>query len=351
MAAHLDVVIVVLYIVGMIAFGFVWEEEGPPPSPTFWSPAGGSARLYAGTMAAFVIGGARPWWLGLGYEHGLSGMWLVFCIGVRSALTAVRRPINGSGVYTVSQMLSCATDRAPTDVGHRDARLHPDDFGHLDDRIRHDLLGALRYPQGARDSDRRRHRDYYSALGGMWSITLTDFVQFVIKTIGIFLILLPIALWSGWLQGLAEELPVDAYSLTTMAADIVTYFVIYTFGLLIGQDIWQRVFTARSPAVARWAGTGAGAYCFLYARGGRAHRHGCQGATAYPRVARRRLRGLRRVAAAPGPGRAGARGGPGRGDVHLQRRAHRHRDGVPPGHRATGCATATSRSRATSKTT
>ena len=48
----------------------------------------------------------------------------------------------------------------------------------------------------------------------------------------------------------------------------MTYFVIYTFGLLIGQDIWQRVFTARSPGVARWAGTAAGVYCLLYAVAG-----------------------------------------------------------------------------------
>jgi Na+/proline symporter len=45
---------------------------------------------------------------------------------------------------------------------------------------------------------------------------------------------------------------------------IITYFVIYTLGLLIGQDIWQRVFTARSPQVARWEGTAAGVYCILY---------------------------------------------------------------------------------------
>src|SRR6185437_7271301 len=31
----------------------------------------------------------------------------------------------------------------------------------------------------------------YSTLGGMWSITLTDFVQFLVKTIGIFFILFP----------------------------------------------------------------------------------------------------------------------------------------------------------------
>ena len=57
----------------------------------------------------------------------------------------------------------------------------------------------------------------------------------------------------------------DAFSLTAIGGGtILTYFVIYTFGLLIGQDIWQRVFTARSPGVARWAGTAAGVYCLLY---------------------------------------------------------------------------------------
>ncbi|KPC82777.1 sodium:solute symporter, partial [Streptomyces sp. NRRL WC-3753] len=33
----------------------------------------------------------------------------------------------------------------------------------------------------------------YSTLGGMWSITLSDMVQFVVKTIGVLLLLLPIA--------------------------------------------------------------------------------------------------------------------------------------------------------------
>jgi SSS family solute:Na+ symporter len=33
---------------------------------------------------------------------------------------------------------------------------------------------------------------------------------------------------------------------------------------MIGQDIWQRVFTARSSRVARWGGIGAGLYCLVY---------------------------------------------------------------------------------------
>ncbi len=37
----------------------------------------------------------------------------------------------------------------------------------------------------------------YSVLGGMWSITLTDMVQFLVKTLSIFVILLPAALDQG----------------------------------------------------------------------------------------------------------------------------------------------------------
>ena len=110
----------------------------------------------------------------------------------------------------------------------------------------------------------------YSALGGMWSITLTDFVQFFIKTIGVFFILVPVALSkSGGWDGLTSKLPHSATDPTAIGGEtIVTYFVIYTFGLLIGQDIWQRVFTARTPRVARWAGAAAGIYCLAYAVAG-----------------------------------------------------------------------------------
>ena len=45
---------------------------------------------------------------------------------------------------------------------------------------------------------------------------------------------------------------------------IITQFVIYGFGMLIGQDIWQRVFTARSPGVARWGGVISAGYVALY---------------------------------------------------------------------------------------
>jgi len=106
----------------------------------------------------------------------------------------------------------------------------------------------------------------YSAIGGMWSLTLTDIVQFVIKTVGLMFILLPICLYrvGGWDQ-LVAKLPASSFSWTTIGWDtIITYFLIYFFGILIGQDIWQRVFTARTDKIAKYAGSIAGVYCIFY---------------------------------------------------------------------------------------
>jgi SSS family solute:Na+ symporter len=160
----------------------------------------------------------------------------------------------------------------------------------------------------------------YSTIGGMWSLTLTDIVQFVIKTVGLMFILLPICLYrvGGW-----DELVPSCrqrFSFTTIGWDtIITYFMIYFFGILIGQDIWQRVFTVKTAKVAQYAGTRR--YLLHPLRPGlRADRHG--GPCADPGSGQRqqRLRRHRQTVAAgrhPWPGDCCGTGGD---DVHRQRR-------------------------------
>ena len=99
----------------------------------------------------------------------------------------------------------------------------------------------------------------YSSIGGMWSITLTDMVQFILKTIGVFFLLLPFA-WTkagGLRRHQGARRRRGLRSRRHRHGTIITFFVVYSFGMLIGQDIWQRVFTARSPKVAKWGGTAA----------------------------------------------------------------------------------------------
>ena len=110
----------------------------------------------------------------------------------------------------------------------------------------------------------------YSVFGGMWALTATDIVQFVIKTIGILMVLLPAAIYhAGGFSGMHAHLPPEFFSLTNIGGSkILAFFTLYFFGILIGQDGWQRVFTGRSLKVARNGGIYVGLYCMVYAIAG-----------------------------------------------------------------------------------
>ena len=100
----------------------------------------------------------------------------------------------------------------------------------------------------------------------MWSLTLTDIIQFVIMTVGIFGLLLPFAISEagGW-NAMWDALPASYASITGIGWNaIFTYFLLFFFGLMIGQDIWQRVFTGRDEKVIRRGTIFAGVYCIFY---------------------------------------------------------------------------------------
>ena len=104
----MDVAIVVIYLLGMIAFGFWGKRRATTQSDFLVAGRRLGPLLYSGTMAAIVLGGASTiGGVGLGYKYGISGMWLVVAIGVGilalSLLFAGR--IQRLRVYTVSQML------------------------------------------------------------------------------------------------------------------------------------------------------------------------------------------------------------------------------------------------------
>jgi SSS family solute:Na+ symporter len=270
----MNLTVIALYIGAMIAIG--WYAKRRVRNETEFLVAGRrlGPLLYAGTMAAVVLGGASTiGGVGLGYQYGISGMWLVFSIGcgILFLSLAFAARINRLEVFTVSQMLELRYGPGASLLSGvvmcgytlmlavTSTIAYGDIFGVL---FGLDKAPAILIGGGV--------VILYSVLGGMWSITLTDFVQFAIKSVGIFGILLPMVLIdAGGLPGLRAHLPATAFAPGHIGTGtIVTDFVIYFFGLVIGQDIWQRVFTARSEPVAKWAGTAAGLYCLLYALAG-----------------------------------------------------------------------------------
>ena len=160
----MDIAIVAIYLIGMIAFGFWGKRRATTQSDFLVAGRRLGPMLYSGTMAAIVLGGASTiGGVGLGYQYGISGMWLVFAIGVGhpGAEPAVRRPDPAAaGLHRQPDARITLRPRLLRAVRRDHVGLHADAVGHLDHRVRDDLRRAVRHRQGARDHPWRRRRDH-----------------------------------------------------------------------------------------------------------------------------------------------------------------------------------------------
>jgi SSS family solute:Na+ symporter len=270
----LDYVVIALYFAVMIGAGYWGLRRARSADDYLVAGRRLGPFMYVGTLSAVVLGGASTiGGIALGYENGISGMWLVFWIGMGVIALGILMSTRLSrlGVYTVSEMLenrygpaarlisaiiiaayalmiAVTSTIAIGTVFNVVLPLSPS-FAIL-------VAGGIVVA--------------YSVAGGMWSITLTDYLQFLIMTVGIFFLLLPLSIAAaGGFSGMSKALPASYFDLTAIGwQTIFTYFLLFFFGLMIGQDIWQRVFTARSPEIARWGSVAAGVYCLLYALAG-----------------------------------------------------------------------------------
>ena len=82
---------------------------------------------------------------------------------------ASSRPGSAAVVMVAYDLMVVVTATIATGLGHR---------------------GGIPASRGSRRSSAWRIVIVHSVIGGMWSLTLTDIIQFVIKTVGIFLVLL-----------------------------------------------------------------------------------------------------------------------------------------------------------------
>jgi SSS family solute:Na+ symporter len=272
--ATLDLLVLAVYMAGMLAVGF-WTHRKAINQEEFLV-AGRSVGpvLYAGTLAAIIIGGgATVGGVKLGYTYGLSGMWLVAMYGagmIVMGLVLVPRILTLE-LYTIPEILQRR-------YGVRTRIAGGIVMGCYDfmivvvsilavGAVTEVIVGLPRTPTILLCS---AVTVAYSVLGGMWALTVTDIVQFIIKTIGFLFILLPLAIvHAGGLSHMQQVLPNGFFSLTHIGwGKIGSFVTLYFLGILIGQDGWQRVFTARSVAVARTGGVLVGLYCIVYAIAG-----------------------------------------------------------------------------------
>lgn len=266
----LDIFVVLIYAAGMLLLGWYGMRRAKTHEEYLVAGRNLGPSLYMGTMAATVLGGASTvGTVKLGYVHGISGFWLCAALGlgIIALNLFLAKPLLRLRIFTVTQVLERRYNPMARQASAVIMLAYALMIGVTSTLAIGTVLQVLfELPFWASILLGGGVVVVYSTIGGMWSLTLTDIVQFIIKTVGLMFVLLPICLYrvGGW-DELVAKLPAASFSLTTIGWDtIITYFLIYFFGILIGQDIWQRVFTARDENVAKYAGTTAGVYCVIY---------------------------------------------------------------------------------------
>lgn len=266
----LDYIVIGIYFAVMIGAGYVGLRRAKNADDFLVAGRRLGIPMYMGTLSAVVIGGAST--IGtvrLGYEYGISGMWLVFMLGAGIFLlgAAFSQVLARLRVYTISEMMERRYDAGSRLISAIIITAY-DLMVSVTSVI---AIGTVFNVMFGLDQTWAIVLGagvvlIYSVLGGMWSITLTDIVQFVIMTIGMFAIFLPWAIHraGGW-SVMWEKVPHSYSSWTAIGGSTIwTYFLLFFFGIMVGQDIWQRVFTAKSVKVARWGGMMAGIYTVFY---------------------------------------------------------------------------------------
>lgn len=267
----LDIGIVIGYFLVIIAVGVYSSRKAQASSDYLVAGHRLGYGITFACLSAVLLGGAST--IGstaLGYRYGISGIWLVSMLGLGLMLVGILlvKRIRELEVLTVAELL---TKRFGAKAGVVTALVSAlytmmvcatqviamgtilQGFAGWDSAMSMLVVGVVVVA--------------YTILGGMWAITLTDFIQFILIVAGVTLVMMPACVHAaGGLSAIGATLPSSYFDITSIGfPTIVQYFFLYCLGALVGQDLWQRYLTARSVKVARRSGIASGAFILFYA--------------------------------------------------------------------------------------
>lgn len=226
--------------------------------------------MLAGTLAATEIGGGSS--VGVASkaygEWGLSAGWYVVSAGIaiilvsfvapymrRALATTVPEVIGrryGKSSQLIASILSLVASSALTAVQITATASIVHVLTGFDLKLAIVISGAVVV--------------FYTFLGGMWSVTLTDFVQFFIIVIG-FAIAVPFALSNaGGMEHVISQLPKEQLGFTKIGwGTILGFIVLYFMTFSTGQEAVQRYYAAKDEKTAIWGSIMCGGLMTLYA--------------------------------------------------------------------------------------
>ncbi|MGM9526083.1 MAG: hypothetical protein ACI3U1_07410, partial [Peptococcaceae bacterium] len=267
----IDYTIIILYLGMMILAGFIGLKKAKNTEDYLVSGRSLPLPIFVCCVSTVVIGGGATFGQATnGYNFGISAMWMVtmFGIGVLTLGFLLSSKLSNLRILTIGEMLRLRYDNkaqwfsaiisafytimvAVTNTIALGACIQTIFGWSLPVSIM--LVSCICI--------------LYTLLGGMISLNIMDVIQFILMTVAIFFVLVPSGLSHlGGISGLQAVLPesyFDPFAVGGMK--IFSWFVLFGFGLMIGQDVWQRVFTAKSCKVAKQGTIIAGIYIILWA--------------------------------------------------------------------------------------
>ena len=243
----LDMTVMFVYFGVLVVAGIIGSLKAKSSEDFILAGRNLGMFMYLGCLSAVILGGAST--IGtaqLGYEHGLSGIWFVTMIGlgIITLGTIFIKRISSLKVTTISELLGKRYNAQAQIISAVVAAIYTLMVSVTQvigmGTIIHALLG---WNMTASMLIGGSIVLFYTILGGMWSVTVTDIIQFVVMTVAIFGFMLPISVSeAGGLKALAGDLPSSYFDFSSIGyGQIFQYFLLYTLGMAVSQDIWQRV--------------------------------------------------------------------------------------------------------------
>ena len=271
MANGIIIAVVVIYMLFMLWIG--WYSSKRVSSNTDFMVAGRRLGpfLMAGTLAATEIGGGSS--LGVVQQgmqnHGLSSAWYIITMGIAFVILTFLAPkFRAASVKTVPEYFR---RRYGKSAGIITAIIMLIPLIGLTEgqfvasaTILSTMLG-IGYKQAIVIV--AVIVTAYSVMGGLWSVTMTDFVQVFMIVIGMILAI-PFALRTagGW-DSVVANVPAETFNMfkgySPMA--VVSLIVMYVATFTVGQEAVSRYYAARDGKAARQGSILAAVINFIYA--------------------------------------------------------------------------------------
>ena len=241
--SFIDYAMIALYFALIVGVGLIGSRLAKTQEDYLVAGRRLSFPLFFGCMGAMALGGAST--IGstqLGYQFGFGGIWLNASIGLGliCAGLLITSKLSHLRALSVNEVIQQSYGKAAHAFSTALTLIYTLTLSVVQViSIGTIINGALGFDTTLSMVIGGGVVIVYTFLGGMWSVTMTDIVQFVYQTVGV-LILAPLCCLSaagGW-DALVAKVPEQYFTVTSMGFDkSFAYIVLYVPGLIIGQDI------------------------------------------------------------------------------------------------------------------